>query len=904
MKGDEYSCEKVCEEDLGESWLQVLAETDFRDVSVEDRLRILELLVASAMESGTLRAALEERHEAIEALRQHIRFETRLERRRQKEELMAKLQAIAVRNNAVNGDPLQLVPEAASGGVTDDVVSSQTSQGKVEGGELEPLIVTGEGTSAAEAEATAEADLAADKAVAILKESLAKGEAMYEVRKRPLGRDRRWNTYWLLTPFGASSEDPNLGRIYFQSVEDGAWRVIDEEEDLDRLLGALNPRGAREAVLHASLKNIESILRVRMRAAVSGATRTKNLISNSGIEPEEIFHPTISGDQPEQVPQSIDRISSAIELKNNDLKKSCVRFHEWREWVSATPTRAHRGEYAQKRRLAHLKDEKRDISTQLASTQNASYRASVVQVGSSEGFGRCNECQEILVHEEELHCPYCHQTWELALKSFDWHTEHLHSCKSSLSSSENMLGRHSQLPLPLKISKAAIMDIEYALPPEAVQEWWMEGVRSRWLEDVKRAMDSLSLLKALAELEAAVHQEWRNPCFESTKDTLERISSGGSQLFEDSSEMEQVLPWVPCTPAAVSLRAFTLDHALKYHPEETGREEEEEETLTKLEFPKLTPVEDLANRVTRRGRRKKKLVDSSEDEGQPDAVPVNQVSVVPIVGGRGSRGSRGGRGGRGRGMRGRSSKLSSPLTEVHGMGSGALNTTPIIPSTRGGRGRGRGRGRGGSSGRGRGSTESGRGRGGGRGRGKAVLPPERVEKRLLEKKKDRVPVTERHEEEEEDSSYYMHSSDEEGREGRLKRRLSVESGEEEGCNPRLSILKAPNGKRGDPLGQGEEQSGPLDWSESESEKENPVESDKEENHSDSEAENLSESERELGSDSPLSSDEEEAVGQERKVEEPSEEDSEEEMEEGERGVPPGGYNDEEDLSESGDDDEF
>lgn len=44
-----------------------------------------------------------------------------------------------------------------------------------------------------------------------------------------LGSDRRYNRYWLfLGPCNA--DDPGHRRVYFESSEDGHWKVIDTEE--------------------------------------------------------------------------------------------------------------------------------------------------------------------------------------------------------------------------------------------------------------------------------------------------------------------------------------------------------------------------------------------------------------------------------------------------------------------------------------------------------------------------------------------------------------------------------------------------------------------------------------------------------------------------------------------------
>ncbi|CAM8918050.1 unnamed protein product [Rhodiola kirilowii] len=68
-----------------------------------------------------------------------------------------------------------------------------------------------------------------------------------------LGSDRRYNRYWLfLGP--CLNSDPGHRRVYFESSEDGHWEVIDNEEVFGVLMSVLDNRGMREAFLSASLQ--------------------------------------------------------------------------------------------------------------------------------------------------------------------------------------------------------------------------------------------------------------------------------------------------------------------------------------------------------------------------------------------------------------------------------------------------------------------------------------------------------------------------------------------------------------------------------------------------------------------------------------------------------------------------
>lgn len=70
---------------------------------------------------------------------------------------------------------------------------------------------------------------AAEKSRAQMKSYIGhKAEEMYVYRSLPLGQDRRRNRYWQFVT-SASKNDPGSARIFFES-NGGCWRLIDSEE--------------------------------------------------------------------------------------------------------------------------------------------------------------------------------------------------------------------------------------------------------------------------------------------------------------------------------------------------------------------------------------------------------------------------------------------------------------------------------------------------------------------------------------------------------------------------------------------------------------------------------------------------------------------------------------------------
>lgn len=87
-----------------------------------------------------------------------------------------------------------------------------------------------EGREAAEKEAIAQSKAAESEALAQLRETALRGEIMFSMRVRPLGQDRRWNTYWRVGPYSASLLDPNSALLFVQRADQGGWWVIDSEQ--------------------------------------------------------------------------------------------------------------------------------------------------------------------------------------------------------------------------------------------------------------------------------------------------------------------------------------------------------------------------------------------------------------------------------------------------------------------------------------------------------------------------------------------------------------------------------------------------------------------------------------------------------------------------------------------------
>uniref|UniRef100_A0A452ZWD4 HTH HARE-type domain-containing protein n=1 Tax=Aegilops tauschii subsp. strangulata TaxID=200361 RepID=A0A452ZWD4_AEGTS len=233
---------EIDESNQGESWVQGLAEGDYCDLSVEERLNALVALIGVATEGNSMRAILEERLEAANALKKQMWAESQLDRRRSREEFAGRMQHDPCTDLKADVDQGNNVGECTltpvhnlikeNGGkassVNNDLLVDQQCQ--LNAGNM---VHEGNGVSrisnANPESLSAQQYASSEKTRSQLKSFIGhKAEQLYVYRSLPLGQDRRRNRYWQFST-SVSSNDPGSGRIFFES-RDGYWRLIDSAE--------------------------------------------------------------------------------------------------------------------------------------------------------------------------------------------------------------------------------------------------------------------------------------------------------------------------------------------------------------------------------------------------------------------------------------------------------------------------------------------------------------------------------------------------------------------------------------------------------------------------------------------------------------------------------------------------
>ncbi|CAO2183310.1 unnamed protein product [Urochloa humidicola] len=659
---DNYENTQIDESNQVEPWVRALAEGDYCDLSVEERLNALVALVGVATEGNSIRGVLEERLELANALKKQMWAEAQLDKRRSKEEFASRMQYnsymgfradIYQENNATESTSTPAgnaykENDGHAGTINNCDILDQHSQGNA-GSISYERNGAGQETIAAPDASSVQQYAYADKTRSQLKLYIGhRAEQLYVYRSLPLGQDRRRNRYWQFAT-SASPNDPGSGRIFFES-KDGYWRVIDSEEAFDSLVAALDTRGSREAQLHSMLQMIEPTFKEAIKRSASielsagrypknGATDMMRANCHSGSSSSTTF--SVASDSATAYSDSF-----KVELGRNDFEKTAISRRAdtflkwmWRECYNQELTCAMK--YGKKR--------------------------------CSELLHSCSFCYQIYLAEEK-HCSSCHKTF----KSIYNFSEHTTQCEAKRKTDPNwkMQIADYSVPIGMILLKLQLASIEASIPSEALQPFWTDVYRKSWSVKLYSTKYIAEVFQLLTVLEGAIRRDHLSSDFETTSECLnsQDIAPQSPLLPAGSAS---VLPWVPDTTAAVMLRMLDLDSAVSY----TQNQKMERDSGSVTKFPSRYTVAKSKQETT---------------PLEPTGSDLYDGRWLPGSGRRGrGRGSRGGsRGGRGRSRGGRVPRGVSSSSRIEFKDESVASDKAPRKNTRRGRARGRGRGRG------------------------------------------------------------------------------------------------------------------------------------------------------------------------------------------------------------------
>ncbi|KAL9380337.1 hypothetical protein Peur_025994 [Populus x canadensis] len=551
----------IDESNPGEPWVQGLADGEYSDLSVEERLSALVALIGVAIEGNSIRVILEERLEAANALKKQMWAEAQLDKRRMKEEFVMRTQYSSFTGNKME---LNLTISASEGRQSPMVnvddrsngmsvnASFQQERSSDQQSDMNYLInMSSEGNMQMQ-DLSADTDNlpyqqavhANEKSRSQLKSVIGhRAEEMYVYRSLPLGQDRRRNRYWQFTT-SASRNDPGCGRIFVE-LHDGRWRVIDSEEGFNALLSSLDVRGVRESHLHAMLHKIEvpfkETLRKRMlRASTEG--KSKGPIKAEAVETAAGIECGSGMDSPQStvcIPDSDmseTSTSFTIELGRNEIEKNHAlkRFQDFEKWMWK--------ECFKSSVLGAMKYGKKRCTQRL---------------------GVCDYCHETYLSEDN-HCPSCHKTYDASQVGLNF-SEHVAHCERKLKVDPDSALCSSSFPLRIRLLKLLLALIEVSVLPEALQPVWTNDYRKSWGMKLQSSSSVEDLLQILTLLEGGMKRDYLSSNYETSSELLRSSDpAAGAAYGSFNTETVTVLPWLPQTTAAVALRVIEFDASISY----------------------------------------------------------------------------------------------------------------------------------------------------------------------------------------------------------------------------------------------------------------------------------------------------------------------------------------------------
>ncbi|XVF25750.1 hypothetical protein REPUB_Repub13aG0240500 [Reevesia pubescens] len=571
---------EIDESKSGESWIQGLSEGEYSHLSVEERLNALVALIGIANEGNSIRAVLEDRLEAANALKKQMWAEAQLDKSRLKEDTIFKMDfpsALGIKaeaqlpSSAVGGSQSPFLAadnknDEASPSIPEDqkpMLYSQNVQNDLNSYPAEKALVLQEASIGPDNFSSQQHGYTSKRSRSQLKSYIAhRAEEMYVYRSLPLGQDRRRNRYWQFVA-SASKNDPCSGRIFVE-LHDGNWRLIDSEEAFDVLLTSLDARGIRESHLRIMLQKIETSFKENVRrmqcakAMGQSGSSTENEASEVDSSPD--------------FPASFDSPSSAICGLNSDASETVPSFK----------IQLVRNENEKKSALKRYQDFQRWMWKECYN----SLTLYVMKYGKKRCVQLLAVCDACLGSHipEEMHCGFCHQTFASINNSFSF-SEHEIQCKENNKlDTKGTRTLDSSLPLGISLLKSLCALVEVSIPPEALESIWTESHRKIWGRKLNASSSADELLKILTQLESAIKRDYLSSNFETTKELL------SSNLQSENDFTDSVLPWIPQTTAAVALRLLELDSSIMYVKQEKVEPSENKEARAYIKLPSRTSL--------------------------------------------------------------------------------------------------------------------------------------------------------------------------------------------------------------------------------------------------------------------------------------------------------------------------
>ncbi|KAI7753270.1 hypothetical protein M8C21_000192 [Ambrosia artemisiifolia] len=174
--------------------------------------------------------------------------------------------------------------------------------------------------------------------------------------------------------------------------------------------------------------------------------------------------------------------------------------------------------------------------------------------------GICDSCHGSYCYEKAI-CPRCYRSFSTFGGKLCYPESNIQDNVHAANDTNDWDITH---PIRIRLIKSLLTFLEASVPREALHSSWTENIRNTWGSKLHDSSSPADLLQVLTQLESVIKRDYMSLEFETTEELLK--TPGLSDKVASGSV--PVLPWIPQTTAAVTLRLLELDGSISYTPEQ------------------------------------------------------------------------------------------------------------------------------------------------------------------------------------------------------------------------------------------------------------------------------------------------------------------------------------------------
>ena len=249
---EENNIVRDLDENEGQAWLSKLNHASYYDLTLEERVFLLNSLCQIAIDGPTVRLVIHRRLDEQQRIRKTKADEDKVEQNIAKLRKKIEIAAKARQEAAESQIELEKMIAQREGKIYDQNKSANLEKSKEEL-MLEKELLNAENALRSMSADVVDVSLEGLKQRASSRADLAFRELLLNsVRREPLGMDRQYNKYWRFYLDGSNGSNESY-RIYFEDSRSGTIKSLANQEAFLGLLESLGNEGPREKELRTSI---------------------------------------------------------------------------------------------------------------------------------------------------------------------------------------------------------------------------------------------------------------------------------------------------------------------------------------------------------------------------------------------------------------------------------------------------------------------------------------------------------------------------------------------------------------------------------------------------------------------------------------------------------------------------